>query len=234
MIDKTFGYNKKESSYYILKNILRTAHKSIELLKDKRDIKILDVGCGDKPYEEIFKNHLSVKEYVGVDYYNNQKADIKVDLNKEFIPMDDNYFNLVISTQVLEHLYNPLHTINEIRRVVKDNGIILITVPLLGHEHDKKYDFLRYTKHFYNRLFKELGDEIIYMDFSNYFLSTPLLIFCSMLSHIFPKSYIYTPIWKIAEFLDYLSIKLFKDRYITHSYYINLGMVVRVNKNPIG
>lgn len=61
--------------------------------------------------------------------------DIKVhkcDIEKEILPFDDNCYEFVILNEVFEHLrINPIFTISEIRRVLKPNGILLLSTPNL-------------------------------------------------------------------------------------------------------
>ena len=128
--------------------------------------KILDVGCGSKPYEKLF----SVDEYIGLEYNSSKNIENKnVDyFNKAdylysggAFPFEDNFFNGVISTQVLEHVPDPRLFLIEINRVLKKDGLILISFPLMFYEHEKPYDFFRFTSFGIQKLLKETGFEII-------------------------------------------------------------------------
>jgi SAM-dependent methyltransferase len=124
--------------------------------------KTLDIGCGDKPYQNLFKQ---VTSYIGMDIeisgHNNtmKKADIYYDgLN---FPFDEKCFDSAICFEVLEHVFNPIQFINEIKRVLKDGGLLLITIPFVWDEHEKPYDFARYTSYGLKHLFESQGFEII-------------------------------------------------------------------------
>lgn len=105
---------------------------------------VLDIGCGTKPYQNIFNNC----KYLGIeiDSSKNRKlgfADFFYD--GELLPFPDKSIDSVVSFQVFEHVKNLDFLIREIHRVLKDDGVILITVPLFWEEHEVPYDFRRFT-----------------------------------------------------------------------------------------
>ena len=126
-----------------------------------KDGKILDVGCGKKIYRNIFPEN----EYLGIDVKvsgrkNEEKyADMYYD--GENIPFEDNYFDFIICTEVLEHCTNPSKLISEIYRVLKAKGRALITVPFIWGEHEIPYDFRRYTSYGFKKDIKKVGFKII-------------------------------------------------------------------------
>ena len=61
------------------------------------------------------------------------------------IPVDDARFDHVRLTQVLEHLPEPATVLAELRRVLKPGGTLWLTAPLFYAEHERPYDFFRYT-----------------------------------------------------------------------------------------
>src|SRR5881396_3040515 len=65
-------------------------------------LRVLDVGCGVKPYLPFFA---SAREYVGVDVVENPHADVQAPV--EDLPLDDASFDLVLCLQVLEHADDP-------------------------------------------------------------------------------------------------------------------------------
>jgi SAM-dependent methyltransferase len=105
---------------------------------------VLDVGCGKKPYAHLF----DCEKYVGLEIDSsenrrNKKADLFYD--GRHIPAEDNSFDWVISSQVLEHVFNPDEFLAEICRVLKNGGGLLITVPFMWDEHEQPYDYARYS-----------------------------------------------------------------------------------------
>lgn len=114
---------------------------SSELSGSKR---ILDVGCGKKPYMHLFQN----SEYIGLEIDSesnrlNKHADYFYDGHT--FPFEDNSFDAVICNQVLEHVFEPSSFLKEINRCLKSDGKFLLTVPFVWDEHEIPYDFARYS-----------------------------------------------------------------------------------------
>lgn len=103
--------------------------------------RVLDVGCGDKPYQSWISPE-KVDEYVGLDIVD--RADIVVKPGVAW-PLQDASFDCVLFTQVLEHLEDREHVLGEMNRVLKPGGIILITVPFMFPAHGLPHDYARFT-----------------------------------------------------------------------------------------
>ena len=131
-------------------------YKNISELSVYAKGELLDVGCGQKPYEKLFK----VKKYIGLEINKqNKKADLYYD-GKTF-PCNDNSFDIVISNEVLEHVFEPEMFLKEIHRVLKDDGYFLLTVPFVWDEHEQPNDFGRYTSFGLKHILKKNSFEII-------------------------------------------------------------------------
>lgn len=106
--------------------------------------RLLDVGCGSKPYEKLF----NVKEYIGLDIDNENSrkcaiSDYFYDGRK--FPFSDQEFDSILCNQVLEHVFNPDEFLSEIYRVMKPGAKLLLTVPFVWDEHEQPFDYARYT-----------------------------------------------------------------------------------------
>jgi len=95
----------------------------------------LDVGCGDgywsKRIQQIGYNVSSIDQertYPNIDSSQRYENMVPADLNRS-LPYKDNSFDLVWCTEVIEHLSNYKQTIHEIERILKPNGIYIITTP---------------------------------------------------------------------------------------------------------
>lgn len=124
--------------------------------------KLLDVGCGSKPYLEELKN---IEEYVGLEYESDvakqqTKADFFYD-GKTF-PFEDNFFDSALSTQVLEHVSNPQEIVYEISRVLKKGGYVMLSAPFSQEEHETPFDFYRFSPQAICQIFADAGLEIVY------------------------------------------------------------------------
>lgn len=123
--------------------------------------RLLDIGCGNKPYENMTKPY--VTEHVGLDHENTLHDKSKIELfgTAYDIPIENEHFDTVLCTAVLEHLEEPDKAIKEANRVLKSGGYAIYTVPLFWHLHEEPRDFYRYTKHGLKYLFEKNGFEII-------------------------------------------------------------------------
>lgn len=105
----------------------------------------MDLGCGSKPYENLFE----VEQYIGVDVRisGHDHSDSKIDVFYDGItlPFADNEFDSALSSETFEHLPNPQHLAYELFRVLKPGGKLLLTVPFVWPEHEMPYDFSRFT-----------------------------------------------------------------------------------------
>ena len=116
----------------------------IKELSGKIHGKILDVGCGQKPYARLF----NVDEYVGLELdtttnRKQKKAEYYYDGIK--FPFEENSFDSILTNQVLEHVFNPHDFLKEINRVLKHNGFLILTVPFVWDEHEQPFDYGRYS-----------------------------------------------------------------------------------------
>lgn len=108
--------------------------------------RIMDFGCGTKPYKPLF---IHATEYIGVDYrgeghcHGHEAIDVYYD--GKTIPFEDNCFDGILTSEVLEHVFNLDVVLDELCRVLKPGGKILITVPFVWNEHEMPNDFGRYT-----------------------------------------------------------------------------------------
>lgn len=134
--------------------------------------KILDVGCGIKPYEILFKN----SKYIGIDIKGGGHKEEFKKVDKYFdgknIPFDDNSFDLVICTQVIEHTLEYEYLLKEIYRVLKNEGTLLLTAPFVWNEHEIPYDFFRFTKYAHENILKNLGFYIQKIEQTTNFFTT--------------------------------------------------------------
>lgn len=118
--------------------------------------KLLDLGCGFVPMYAIYKDYID--ENICIDWENslhpNDFLDIKQDIHKT-LQVENDSFDTVICSDVLEHIYKPKHLFKEIARVLKKDGVLLLNTPFCYWEHETPYDYHRYTQYTFQRLCKE-------------------------------------------------------------------------------
>lgn len=102
--------------------------KKIRTWKDNLDKKGFDINCL-KSYTFINIGAGLTKIDIATNIDISKRADISVNLNEDKLPFDDDCVDLIYSDHTLEHINNYLHLINEIHRVLKPGGCLLVGVP---------------------------------------------------------------------------------------------------------
>ena len=156
--------------------------------------KLLDFGCGRKPYENLF----SVTEYVGVDMaetghdHKNSKVDVYYDGKR--LPFNDSVFDSLFCSEVLEHIFNPDEILPELKRVLKPGAKALITVPFSWNEHEMPYDYARYSSEGIKYLLEKNGFKIIKLTKSGSFARVNFQLWALYFFELFKK-------WGLAGYL---------------------------------
>jgi SAM-dependent methyltransferase len=121
----------------------------------------LDMGCGNKPYEGLYKPITTSQ--IGCDIVQSDQNTVDVICPATDLKFENNRFDSVLCTQVLEHVFEHDKLMSEAFRVLKPGGNLILTVPFAWELHEEPYDFFRYTKHALKQLFEQTGFEIDYI-----------------------------------------------------------------------
>jgi len=107
--------------------------------------RVLDAGSGEGRFKSLFLH----AEYVGID---SAQGDPSWDYSKvdvigrlEELPFPNSSFDHVLSIVVLEHTPQPARVVEEFQRVLKPGGMVHVVVPHMWEEHQRPYDFFRFT-----------------------------------------------------------------------------------------
>lgn len=200
----------------------------IDLLKEfncNRMSKLLDVGCGDgaltgKIYKKFYCDITAIDNTdLGIELAQemfdkfNYKAKFKIISDYKF-PVDDNLFDFVVCTEVIEHVQYPDKLLLEIFRTLKKNGILILTTPIKLYEHpaDKMH-----VKEWYQEEFKAFCNNVLQIKPIKTIYSHP--VFWNDLYAM--NSKLFHPIRLIMNTLDILGLNLFynknKKRWSTYS-----------------
>lgn len=138
---------------HIARRLLRRAVKEKAIYAKGR---LLDIGCGGQPYREFF-NH--VDNYIGLDLPPSIHVDIYGD--GMFLPFQEKVIDTVLCNEVLEHIPEPLKFMSELNRVLKPQGILILTTPQTWGLHLEPHDYYRYTKYGLRYLAEQSGFEVM-------------------------------------------------------------------------
>jgi SAM-dependent methyltransferase len=101
----------------------------------------IDFGCGSRPYNHLLTR--VARQVIGVDIEGNPLADITHRVG-EPVPLPDGVADLVVSFQVLEHVPDPSSYIEEIRRLLRPKGKLVLSAPGFWPYHPHPCDYRRW------------------------------------------------------------------------------------------
>ena len=144
------GISLSNSDYLVYEPLIKLLKMSIKIHACGR---VLDIGCGNKPYERFFTNNLL--EYIGCDVVQSDQNRVDIICEANNIPVEDNYFDTVFSTQVIEHVADHNGLLSEAYRVLKPGGKLIISGPMYWPLHEEPHDYFRFTKYGFSYLLKK-------------------------------------------------------------------------------
>lgn len=123
-----------------------------------RDGTLVDYGCGDKPYRALFAP--LVREYIGADLAGNPQADLLLDA-RGCLPVASASADIVLSSQVLEHVPDPTLYLAECFRVLKPTGRLILSTHGMWRFHPDPTDYWRWTSAGLHKIARESGFHIL-------------------------------------------------------------------------
>lgn len=168
--------------------------------------KLLDLGCGKVPLYNAYKEYIT--DSICVDWENtlhkNEYLDFECDLTKD-LPFEDNEFNTIILSDVLEHIPQPENLWKEMFRILSTDGKLILNVPFYYWIHERPHDYYRYTEFALKRFVDDSGLTLVQLDciggspavLADFLakhlqflpvIGTPLAIFIQYITGIFVKT----------------------------------------------
>lgn len=147
---------KCDPRYWSLSAITYHYHKDIvKVINGKQFGKLLDAGAGGLNGKVLFNGHVS--SYTSLDVVNRTgEVDIVGDI-QNMTDVENNAFDTVYSSQVLEHIPHPAKVLSEFQRVLKINGTCIISVPHISHYHEVPNDYFRFTEFGISNMLRDAG-----------------------------------------------------------------------------
>jgi SAM-dependent methyltransferase len=161
--NRLYSYNNHNRDQWVAAQAART----------QSGLKVLDVGAGIGPYRRLFAHC----EYYAHDFGQEPETlgkytplDYQSDVTD--IPVPDESFDVVLCTEVLEHVPEPIKAIHELARILRPGGRLLLTAPLGSLLHQEPYHFYGgYTPYWYRKFLPEAGLEIESLEANKGFFS---------------------------------------------------------------
>lgn len=136
---------------------------------------ILDAGAGEQQFKK-FCTHLKYvsQDFAEYDGSGNTEGlqtikwdygDLDIISDITDIPVEDGSFDVVMCTEVLEHVADPQRVLEELTRVLKPNGHLILTAPFCSLTHFAPYHFYSgFNRYFYEEWLKKYNYEILEME----------------------------------------------------------------------
>jgi len=116
--------------------------------------KILNAGAGWRDVSHLISGELTNQD---IAWPHDERSNIHIYSPLHQIPVESDYFDVILCIAVLEHVANPEEVVPELYRVLKRGGRLILEVPFLQPEHKVPTDFQRYTRDGLTKLVSDHG-----------------------------------------------------------------------------
>lgn len=214
--------------YFLARYEICRAFASNTLFDLSRKKNILDVGCGNLPYRNLFSPSST---YHGLEIdnpktRNSNKATHFYDGTT--FPLPSQYYDCVICSQVLEHSPDPSLMLSEISRVLSPGGLLLLSIPFMWPEHEQPFDFQRLTTFNLRCLLENSGFKVHYLTKANPGLSSIIQLFLAWIESVsvslLVNKYLFrayriaaTPLFSLLNTIAYLNNRI-QSRHPTNTF----------------
>lgn len=197
--------------HYVREFMLKRKHYVIK--KNSSGKKLLDIGCGTG----YFLNYMKDKDYetIGLEIDKKSREFGRENFSLDILDLDifrknklEKKFDIITMWHVLEHTYNPVDYFNKIKKLMTENGTLVVAVPNYksfdASYYKKKwaaYDVPRHIFHFSPRAIKKLTEKTGLI-----LVKTKILPFDSFYNSLLSEKYKKNPLWFFSGmFIGFLS-----------------------------
>jgi SAM-dependent methyltransferase len=143
-------------------------------------VAVVDIGCGEQPLRSVVEKHGG--RYTGVDVTQNLRGTVDVIADINSVPLSADSYDVVLCTEVLEHLPDTLSAFGEMKRLCRPGGVIVVTTPFMYPLHEEPYDFVRLTPYMIRRCAAESGLDIVELTTGGDELQVAATVWCNLWS----------------------------------------------------
>lgn len=156
---------------------------------------LADLGCGKAPLLGAYRDYCSSILLADWDnsLHENPLLDLVIDMNQPLTSFASNSFDVLILSDVLEHISEPKALMGEIYRILKPGGRLILNVPFIYWIHESPHDYYRYTRFALERFAKQAGLEVAEL--------VPLGGWIEVLADICSKLMARVRLWYLVPFL---------------------------------
>lgn len=152
----------------------------------------IDIGAGVAPYQEMLTS--KVDRYIVADYADTRASMFAressefVEANVLSLPFEDSSADTIIFTQVLEHVTDPILALDQITRVLKNKGVLVISVPFIYQAHAQPHDYWRFSEYGIKKLLQDRNYKIKLFHYQGYLGTTIISILNGFLWELSSKN----------------------------------------------
>jgi SAM-dependent methyltransferase len=192
---------------------------------------VLDVGSGTKPYAPWKKPTV---RWIGIDVAPGPGVDILIPANGAW-PLESASYDAVLCTQVLEHLSNLELTLQEVVRVLKPGGRLIVSAPFIYNEHGALGDFRRFSADGLEHVIRARGFEVLEVRRQGAIGSTLGILFLNWIDTQLNRKKpmrlakgVLLPVWLVVSALVNISGAIVNRLDTTKRFYGNVLVVARI------
>lgn len=172
-----YGGSPINADYFIVQHLRSFLAQHVKELVQTGDV-VVDIGCGGQPLRSLVESRGG--RYFGVDISQNDAGTVCTIAAATHAPFADHSFDLVLCTEVLEHLPEAHSSVKELARLLKPGGHLILTVPFLYPLHEEPHDYLRMTDHLAQLLATSNGLEVLRVGRCGNELEVMATVWCSL------------------------------------------------------
>jgi SAM-dependent methyltransferase len=147
-----------KGDYFIIKHLKFFIESRLEKYTCNNYV-VADIGCGEQPMRKHIESLGG--QYVGIDVTQNSKNNVSIISSITNIPLPENSLDVILCSEVLEHVSNTNEALKELSRLIKKNGKIIVTTPFFYPLHEEPNDFIRLTPYQLKEISSKVNLEVI-------------------------------------------------------------------------
>jgi SAM-dependent methyltransferase len=121
---------------------------------------LLDYGCGGQPYKALFAPYIA--QYLGADVAAASGVALDIELDSDGqVPLSDGSIDTILSSQVLEHVYDFQSYLLSCARLLRPAGRLIISVPMHWRHHEVPFDYWRFTRYGLEKSLESAGFTVL-------------------------------------------------------------------------
>jgi SAM-dependent methyltransferase len=219
--------------YFVVRHLQQYVYRALQTLVKPGDW-VCDVGCGEQPFRKQVE--AAGGKYVGIDIQQNSQGSVCVIARVERLPLSSGRFDLVLCSEVLEHVSDTRMAFCQLERILAPQGHLVVTTPFAYPLHEEPADYIRLTPYQVRRYAEESGLELLHLETAGNEVEVLATVWTNMWDRLdsgrdgrvlrnlrrLRALLLYGPVNLIA-----LGLSCAFDRVLARKYYLNIMCVLR-------